>query len=202
MRLPSLPKLNQKNLVIGGILLLGGIVIYKQFFAPKPIPLPQPSTVHSDKIILNTSPEDLVQSNAFMTLDGAFLDKTGKAITVPVGYYYIFRDTGLSTGYQYVYGGTLGKNVSTFHVNVPTTFFQDGSYEVVVSDEPLPDATLGIGQYANPPYQGDTTFKDSANVIKNAIPGFQPAPMIPSTNRVFPGDMPPQQLANDLSSLQ
>lgn len=205
--LPPFPtiKLTEKNILIYGGLFIVGLLVYKKFFATqKPIvpALPTPNLTHADKIVLNINPADIVLTNSTMLLEGAFLDSAGNTITVPKGYYYIFRDTGLSTGYQYVYGGSLGDNVSTFRTNVPTTFFQEGSYEVVVSDEPIPDSTLGAGAFANPPYQGDTTFKDSSNVIKNAIQGFAPAPMFPSTNRVFPGDMPPQMLANDLASLQ
>src|SRR3982751_4254831 len=203
--LPPFPfKISERNmLIVGGLAILGLILYNKYIDKPViPVPLPKPVFTHADKIVLNINPADIVQSNSFMLLEGAFLDKAGNTITVPKGYYYIFRDTGLSTGYQYVYGGTLGENISQFRTNVPTTFFQDGSYEVVVADEPIPDATLGVGAFANPPYEGDTTFKDSANIIKNHLQGFAPAPIFPSTNRVFAGDMPPQQLANDLASLQ
>lgn len=197
-KLFKLPKLSLKNphslLVYAGIAIVGYIVITK-ITEKKPIheKLPiQPSLMHSDKIELNISPSELVQSGSFMILDGAFLDNNNAVVTVPQGYYYIFRDTGLSTGYQFVYAGTLGKNVSNFHTTVPTTFFQDGSYEVVVSDEPLPDNILHSGSFANPPYEGETSFKDTSNVIKNAIPGFNPNPPFPiASNPGMIGNVPP-----------
>lgn len=154
---------------------------------------------YSDFIVINIKPESPVPSNSYMMLSGYFADKQNGKVVVPEGYYYIFRDTGLATGYQFVYAGSLGKNVSEFNINVPTTFFQDGSYEVVVSDEPIPDQTLGTGEFANPIYQGGTTYKDSGNVVKNAITGFEPAPMFPSPNRVVPGEIPVQKFSQDLA---
>ena len=164
---------------------------------------------YAKDVVIDIDPESPVPSNSYMMLKGYFVGANNEATTVPVGYYYIFRDTGLATGYQYVFGGTLGQNVSTFNINVPTTFFQDGSYEVVVSDEPIPDATLGTGDYANPSYQDETSFKDSSNVIKNAITGFDPAPMFPSPNRVMSAggggvlpQTPPRLNRQDLASIQ
>lgn len=213
MRL-AIPKLTPRNILVygGGALLL--LILYQKFIKKGggggfggggKMPLPQPSLVHSDKIILNISPADIVESNNFMILEGAFLDSGNKVITVPQGYYYIFRDTGLSTGYQFVYAGTLGSNVNNFRVTVPTTFFQDGSYEVVVSDEPLPDTMLHSGASANPPYEGETSFKDSGNVIKNQLLGFNPNPPFPiASNPAIPSNVPnpPNMNMIDLASLQ
>lgn len=210
MRLSILPplKFTPRSILVYGGLAFGLYILYTKFIANKPtiLPqLPQPNLVHSKNIILNISPSDIVESNNFMVIDGAFLDANNKAVTVPTGYYYIFRDTGLSTGYQFVYAGTLGNNVSTFHANIPTTFFQDGSYEIVVSDEPLPDNILQSGKFANPPYEGETSFKDNSNVIKNAINGFNPVPPFTvASNPALPTNVPNQPNMNmmDLASLQ
>lgn len=196
--------LTRNNLVIGGVALVIGLYVYNNIFAGKKkadnVVVPT-VTGASSSITVNTEPNDLIRPNSTMIVEGSFLDKNGNVTTVPRGYYYIFRDTGLSTGYQYVYGNTLGTNVSNYRVTVPTTYFQDGSYEVVVSDEPLPDSALGTGKFANPPYNGGTTFKDTTNVIKNGMPGFRPSPMFPDTNRVNPQDMTAinRQLPQDLS---
>lgn len=195
-----------KNMLIGGVALIAAWFIYTKYLK-KDIStdlenqgLSQKSGP-SDKIFINIEPEGkAVPSNAYMILKGYFADKNNQAMTVPQGYYYIFRDTGLASGYQFVYAGTLGQNVSNFRINVPTTFFQDGSYEVVVSDEPIPDHILGTGEFANPAYQGGTTWKDSSNVIKNHILGYSPAPQFPSPDRVISGDITPQPaLSQDLT---
>ncbi len=150
-------------------------------------------------VIINIKPEGAVPSNSYMMMNGYFFGPDNQKMTVPEGYYYIFRDTGLASGYQFVYAGSLGKGLSEFNINVPTTFFQDGSYEVVVSDEPIPDNILGTGKFANPIYQGETTYKDASNVVKNALTGYEPGPMFPSPNRVISGEIPPQQFSQDLT---
>lgn len=198
--------LTPRNMLIGGVLLVAAYFFYSKYMKKdisndlEGAGLSQKSGP-SDKIFINIEPEGKpVQSNAYMILKGYFADKENQAMTVPQGYYYIFRDTGLASGYQFVYAGTLGQNVSNFRINVPTTFFQDGSYEVVVSDEPIPDHILGTGAFANPAYQGETTWKDSSNVIKNHLLGFNSAPQFPSPNRVISGDITPQPtLSNDLT---
>lgn len=190
--------ITRENLIVGGVAIALGFYIYHNINMGKQDVVSGGG--HVSKIFLNTEPNELVNANSFIILEGSFLDDNGKPVKVPVGYYYIFRQTGLNTGYQFVASGVLGNNISDYKVSVPTAYYQDGSYVAVVSDNALPPSVLGTGAFANPPYEGQTSFKDSGNVIKNAIPGFQPAPVFPQNNIVNPNDIPfPNQFATDMS---
>ncbi len=196
-----------KNLMIaGGVIVIGAALWFmfgKKLAASTgndgKIQIPPTGKGTASGVIVNIKPEGAVPSNSYMMVNGYFFGPDNQVMTVPEGYYYVFRDTGLTTGYQFVYAGSLGKNVSDFNINVPTTFFQDGSYEIVVSDEPIPDNILGTGKFANPVYQGGTTFKDASNVVKNALTGYEPGPAFPSPNRVISGEIPPQQFSQDVT---
>src|SRR3982750_183944 len=134
----SLKKLmTPRNMMIGAGFLVVGFIVYNKYavhriddHVERNFGLSNEGG-YSKAVVIDIDPESPVPSNSYMMLKGYFVGQNNEATTVPVGYYYIFRDTGLATGYQYVVGGTLGQNVSTFNINVPTTYMQDGSYEVV-----------------------------------------------------------------------
>jgi len=82
-----------------------------------------------------------ITPNVPCQLLGQFQDEKGIAVTVPQGYYYVFILDSLNNR-RLVSQGSLGLNVSKFSVTINTTNWQQGKYNVVVTDIPLSPAEL------------------------------------------------------------
>lgn len=124
----------------GGILLVGGVVA----LAVTGI-LPLPGLGQAASATVNVYPAN-VKTGDLVTFEGDFRGATGSNVTLPNAYIAVFEDTG-----NKVYDSSLGMFVSHFKVQIPTANYRDGSYTVVVSDQPIaspagvvPNPTTGV----------------------------------------------------------
>lgn len=85
---------------------------------------------------------DQVRPNSFTTLVGRFVDEQNRAVAVREAWYYVFEDIGVNAK-ELKISGSLGKNVSTFKQNIPTTAFRSGVFSVRIIDRPLTPAEIG-----------------------------------------------------------
>jgi hypothetical protein len=85
---------------------------------------------------------DQVRPNSFTTLVGRFVDEQNRAVAVEEAWYYVFEDIGINAR-ELKLSGSMGKNISTFKQNIPTTAFRSGTFTVRVIDRPLTPAEIG-----------------------------------------------------------
>lgn len=98
------------------------------------------------KVVFQLNPS-VVRPGSSIHLSGYFADWKNQRVTVAQGYWYVFNDQGFH-GRELVNSGSLGDNVSDFGtlIEVPRTY-GNGTYSVVISDEPLNDAQIGAQNY-------------------------------------------------------
>jgi hypothetical protein len=110
----------------GGVLLIGAVGL----LAVSGI-IPIPGMGSASTATINVYPAN-VKTGDLVTFEGDFRGANGQVVTLPTGYIAVFEDTG-----NKVYDSTLGNFVNHFKIQVNTSNYRDGSYTVVVSDQPI-----------------------------------------------------------------
>jgi hypothetical protein len=110
----------------GGILLVGTVLM-----AGLTGIIPLPGMGQAASATVNVYPAN-VKTGDLVTFEGDFRGVSGGVVTLPTAYIAIFEDTG-----NKVYDSTLGMFVSHYKIQIPTSNYRDGSYTVVVSDQPI-----------------------------------------------------------------
>lgn len=106
----------------------------------------------------------VVRPDSTIVITGEFLGPGNTPITVATGFYAVYQDLqDIQTGLRkQVAGGSLGANLTTYNVTIPTTNWLDGTYSIVVSDQPIVGdpgsgtstfntGVTGQAGYGNPP---------------------------------------------------
>ena len=94
-------------------------------------------TQPASSITLSAYPP-VVRPNSNITITGQFMGPMGP-VTVAGGYYAVFEDlqNGLGGPRRIVAQGMIGQNLTMYSATIPTTNFLDGTYTIVVSDQPV-----------------------------------------------------------------
>lgn len=151
MKLPKLPTIVRgdvripgvkKNIPKAAIILIFAVALGTYYFskrgavkegAPPPLMADPNQTLVDYEVI---PPE--VRPDSFITVVGRFTDLQGSPVTVPSAQWYAW-ETDISTQGKEIKGqGSVGLNVSTFSIDIPTAGFRQGQYSVTVTDAPLP----------------------------------------------------------------
>jgi hypothetical protein len=98
----------------------------------------QVMTQPAGNITLSAFPP-IVRPNSTITITGEFQNTTGQPIAVAEGYYAVFEDIQeLGKGLRNkIDSGSLGRNISVYNRVIPTTNWRDGSYSIIVADQPI-----------------------------------------------------------------
>jgi hypothetical protein len=127
-KMPKIAAIGLAAALIGGVLLLGK----DQLFGTSK----NTSPADPNSTVFNAVPGQ-VRPNDFITLQGEFKDKNNASTTVKEGFYRIFaidKMTGQASATP-IANGTLGNDISSFSVNVPTQGYQDKTfYDAEISD--------------------------------------------------------------------
>ena len=119
----------------------------------------------------------VVRPDSTVVITGEFLGPGNTPITVAQGFYAIYEELqDISTGLRrQVDAGSLGTNLSVYNKTIPTNNWRDGTYTIIVSDQPIMqdpgDATAlfntgatGQAGYNSPPVpQTATGYNDNGN---------------------------------------
>lgn len=147
------------NILIASGVGLAAILAYKYmqdgtfslFPSAEQLPIATPPTGPMEdgkaaKVVFQLNPS-VVRPGSSIHLSGYFADWKNQRVTVAQGYWYVFNDQGFH-GRELVNSGSLGDNVSDFGtlIEVPNTY-GNGTYSVVIADEPLNDAQIGAQNY-------------------------------------------------------